>query len=170
MSSEPPIQSWMQREKAVEISALLFRRAHNFFSKQSFTSKHVLSPCRTKSLRYGCSYRRHPTVSAQPCRHRIQPHHLRFLRRSEFLGSFVSIPTLSRGEFMGTSAQWRSPKNHLGYCVKVRSYPSYLPHFPTYCIANTAANLATDSYPYHPTLSSTRCLPNPPPHIFTQEE
>ena len=95
---------------------------------------------------------------------------LRFLRRSEFLGSFVSIPTLSRGEFMGTSAQWRSPKNHLGYCVKVRSYPSYLPHFPTYCIANTAANLATDSYPYHPTLSSTRCLPNPPPHIFTQEE
>jgi hypothetical protein len=31
MSSEPPIQSWMQREKAVEISALLFRRAHNFF-------------------------------------------------------------------------------------------------------------------------------------------
>jgi hypothetical protein len=31
MSSEPPIQSWMQREKAVEISALLLRRAHNFF-------------------------------------------------------------------------------------------------------------------------------------------
>ena len=66
------------------------------------------------------------------------------------MGSFVSIPTLSRGEFMGTSAQWRSPKNHLGYCVKVRSYPSYFAPPPHLLHCQHSANLVTYSHPYHP--------------------
>ena len=67
---------------------------------------------------------------------------------------------------MGTRAQWRSPKNHLGYCVKVRSYPSYFAPPPHLLHCQHSANLVTYSHPYHPTLSSTRLPTNSYVSIF----